>query len=105
MKDQPKHLPSRVTWCCAPNLVPRVSIVLDKVSIVLRFQGKYFFFLWSVQLNPNCRVQPRPQDLSLVLGLGREEAKGTSAEGKGEVLETRMFTVLFFKKQHAKKMF
>ena len=57
-----------------------------------------------MQLNPNCRVQPRPQDLSLVLGLGREEAKGTSAEGKGEVLETRLFTVLFFK-QHAKKMF
>ena len=38
-----------------------------------------------MQLNPNCRVQPRPQDLSLVLALGREEAKGTSAEGKGEV--------------------
>ena len=50
-----------------------------------------------MQLNPNCRVQPRPQDLSLVLGLGPEEAKGTSAEGKGEVLETRLFTVLFFK--------
>ena len=49
-----------------------------------------------MQLNPNCRVQPRPQDLSLVLGLGREEAKRTSAEGKGEVLETRLFTVLFF---------
>ena len=63
------------------------------------------FFLWSVQLNPNCRVQPRPQDLSLVLGLGREEANGTSAEGMGEVLETRLFTVLFFLKQHAKKMF
>ena len=96
MKDQPNHLPSRVTWCCAPNLIPRVSIVLDKGSIVLRSQEKNIFFLWSVQLNPNCTVQPRPQDLSLVLGLGREEAKGTSAEGKGEVVETRLFTVLFF---------
>ena len=33
----------------------------------------------------------------MVLGLGREEARGTSAEGKGEVLEARLFTVLLFK--------
>ena len=58
-----------------------------------------------MQLNPNCRVQPRPQDLSLVLGLGREEAKGTSAEGKGEVLETRLFTVLFFKSNMQRRCF
>ena len=50
-----------------------------------------------MQLNSTCRVQLRPQDLSLVLGMGREEARGTSAEGKGEVLEARLFTVLLFK--------
>ena len=59
-----------------------------------------------MQLNPNCRVQPRPQDLSLVLGLGREEAKGSSADGKGEVLETStVLTVLFLKSNMQRRCF